>query len=121
VPSPDVTFSSSSLFLVVAFPLLLKAELSGDRESLRQLQDGMGVRLPNAKIRSDELEDLLSSVSLYNEVEVVSRTVQVTFDEAKARGLSICFKLAQEFFVRSYGPDWTVLSRVFMIKYKQHV
>lgn len=69
--------------------LLLKAELSGDHESLRPLHYGMCVRLPNAKVRSDELEDLLSGVCFYNEVEVVGRSVQVTFHEAKARDLSI--------------------------------
>jgi hypothetical protein len=64
--------------------LFLKAELSADHESLRPLHYGMCVRLPNPEVRSDELEDLLSVVCLYNEVEVVGRSVQVTFDEAKA-------------------------------------
>jgi len=81
----------------------------------------MDIRLPNTKVRGDELEDLLSSVGLYNEVEVVSRSVQVRFDQANARGLSVCFQSAQEFFIRSYSSGWTVLSRVFMIKYKQQV
>ena len=61
-------------------PLLLEAEFSADGESLRPLQDGMDVRLPNAEVRGDELEDLLSGLGLYNEVEVVGRGVQVSFD-----------------------------------------
>jgi hypothetical protein len=67
------------LWLVVV-PLLLEAEFSADGESLRPLQDGMDVRLPNAEVRGDELEDLLSGLGLYNEVEVVGRGVQVSFD-----------------------------------------
>jgi len=64
----------------VVVPLLLEAEFSADGESLRPLQDGMDVRLPNAEVRGDELEDLLSGLGLYNEVEVVGRGVQVSFD-----------------------------------------
>jgi len=101
--------------------LTLKTELSCDRESLRPLHDRVSFGFANAEIRNDELQYLFRGVCFYNEVEVVSRGVQVPFDEAKARGLSICFKLAEEFFVRSYSPGWTVLSRVLMIKYKQHV
>jgi hypothetical protein len=101
--------------------LLLKPQFSGNGMNLGPLHYGMDVCLPNTKQWGDELQDLFNGVGFYNEVEVVSRSVKVSFDQANARRLSIFLKPTLEFLISSYGSGWTVLSDVFMIKYKQHI